>query len=181
MPRIAPLDPAHAAPASRALLDQIHGALGATPAMFRTVAHSPTALKALWNLFGTLGTGTLTARLGEQIAIAVADANRCSYCLSAHTALGRNAGLSDAELAAAQRGDSAEAASSAALRFALKVVAQRGQVEDADVAALRAAGFADAQIVEILAHVALNLFTNYVNVALGVEVDFPPVALSRAA
>lgn len=181
MSRIAPLDTTAAAPAARAVLDQVQSALGGTPAMFRTIAHSPAALKAVWGLFGALGTGQLTARLGEQIAVAVANANGCEYCLAAHTALGQQAGLGTAELAAAQLGESNEAATAAALRFALKVVAERGHVSEADVQAVRLAGFTEGQVVEILAHVALNLFTNYVNVALGVDVDFPPVALRRAA
>lgn len=167
--------------ASRAVLDAVHGAFGATPNMFRAVANSPAALQAMWGFFGALGGGAISARLGEQIAVAVADRNRCEYCLAAHTALGRKAGATPAEMAAAQAGESADPAAAAALRFALKLVEQRGQVGDADVAALREAGFGDGQIVEILAHVALNLFTNYVNVAFAVPVDFPGVKLRSAA
>lgn len=166
--------------ASRATLDAIHGAFGATPHMFRAVANSPAALGALWGFFGALGGGTLPAKLGEQIAVAVADRNACEYCLAAHTALGRKAGATPAEMSAAQAGESADPATAAALRFALQLVEQRGQVEDADVAALRAAGYDDGQVVEILAHVALNLFTNYVNVAFAVPVDFPGVKLRKA-
>jgi uncharacterized peroxidase-related enzyme len=179
-----PLVSATDAPAaSRPLLDAVHGAFGATPAMFRAVANSPAALQAMWGFFGALsdhGGGSIPAKLGEQIAVAVADRNGCEYCLAAHTALGRKAGASAAEMSAAQAGESADPATAAALRFALKLVEQRGQVDDADVAALRAAGFVDGQIVEILAHVALNLFTNYVNVAFAVPVDFPGVKLRSA-
>ena len=115
--------------------------------------------------------------LGEQIAVAIANRNACEYCLAAHTALGRKAGASIEQMAAAQIGQSSDPATSAALDFALKVVEERAQIADGDVQALRAAGFDDEQIVEILAHVALNLFTNYVNVAFDVPVDFPKVAL----
>jgi len=167
--------------ASRATLDAVHGAFGATPNMFRAVANSPAALQAMWAFFGALGGGSIPAKLGEQIAVAVADRNACEYCLAAHTALGRKAGASAAEMSAAQAGESADPATAAALRFALQVVQQRGQVGDADVASLRAAGYGDGQIVEILAHVALNLFTNYVNVAFAVPVDFPGVKLRSAA
>ncbi|MNT41266.1 Carboxymuconolactone decarboxylase family protein [compost metagenome] len=145
--------------------------------MFRAVANSPAALKSMWAAFGALGGGVLTAQLGEKIAVAVADSNRCEYCLAAHTALGRKAGASAAEMAAAQAGRADDPQTAAALDFALKLVRQHGQVGDGDVAALRAAGFDDEQIVEILAHVALNLFTNYVNVAFDVPVDFPRVPL----
>ncbi|KQV48530.1 carboxymuconolactone decarboxylase [Pelomonas sp. Root1217] len=167
--------------ASRATLDAIHGAFGATPNMFRAVANSPAALQAMWSFFGALGGGAIPAKLGEQIAVAVADRNACEYCLAAHTALGRKAGATSGEMSAAQVGESADPAAAAALRFALQLVEGRGQVGDADVAALRAAGFGDGQIVEILAHVALNLFTNYVNVAFAVPVDFPVVKLRSAA
>lgn len=167
-----------AAPAaSQPLLAQIHQAFGATPNMFKAVANSPAALQSMWAAFGALGKGTLGARLGEQIAVAIANRNRCEYCLAAHTVLGQKAGASADEMAAAQGGQSDDARTAAALAFALKVVEQRAQVGDADVAQLRAAGFDDGQVVEILAHVALNLFTNYINVALDVPVDFPKVAL----
>jgi uncharacterized peroxidase-related enzyme len=163
--------------ASQALLAQIQQAFGATPNMFKAVANSPAALQSMWAAFGALGKGTLGARLGEQIAVAIANRNRCEYCLAAHTVLGQNAGASAAEMAAAQAGQSADPRTAAALAFALKVVEQRAQIGDADVASLRKAGFSDGQIVEIMAHVALNLFTNYINVALDVPVDFPRVAL----
>jgi uncharacterized peroxidase-related enzyme len=119
--------------------------------------------------------------VGEQIAVAVADRNACEYCLAAHTALGRKAGASAEEMSAAQGGDAADPKTAAALRFALQLVEARGQVGDADVQAVRAAGYSDQEIVEILAHVALNLYTNYVNVAFAVPVDFPAVKLRRAA
>ena len=163
--------------ASEPLLAQIGQAFGATPNMFTAVSNSPAALQSMWSAFGALGKGTLGARLGEQIAVAIANANRCQYCLSAHTLLGKNAGASEAEMAAAQVGRSDDPRTAAALAFVLKVVEKRAQVDDADVAALRAAGFDEGQVVEIIAHVALNLFTNYINVALDIPVDFPKVAL----
>lgn len=180
MSRIPQVDPAATTPERQALLSAVHQAFGATPAMFRTVAQSPAALKMMWGAFGALGGGVIPPKLGEQIAVAVADRNACEYCLAAHTALGRKAGASAAEMAAAQAGESSDPKTNAALRFALKLVDARGQVADADVQALRTAGFGDEHIVEILAHVALNLFTNYVNVAFAVPVDFPAVPLRRA-
>jgi uncharacterized peroxidase-related enzyme len=177
-----PLATAATAPAaSQPLLAQIQGAFGATPNMFRAVANSPAALASLWGSFGALGGGVLPAKLGEQIAVAVADRNACHYCLAAHTMLGKKAGATADEMTEAQAGRSADPQTAAALTFALKVVENRANVSDADVAALRAVGFSDEAIVEILAHVALNLFTNYVNVALDVPVDFPGVKLRKAA
>ncbi|UOD28524.1 carboxymuconolactone decarboxylase family protein [Massilia violaceinigra] len=165
--------PANAAP----LLDQVQAAFGATPNMFRAVANSPAALASMWAAFGALGGGTLGARLGEQIAVAIADLNRCEYCLAAHTMLGRKAGASAQEMSAAQAGQSDDPKSAAALRFAVAMVRERGQVDAAEVDALRRAGFNDGEMMEIMAHIALNLFTNYVNVAFAVPVDFPQVKL----
>ena len=167
--------------ASRPLLSQIHGVFGTVPAMFAAVANAPAALASMWGSFGALGGGTLPAKLGEQIAVAVADRNRCHYCLAAHTVLGQKAGATREEMAEAQAGRSDDPRTAAALAFALKVVERRADVSAADVAALREAGFDDEGIVEILAHVALNLFTNYVNIALDVPVDFPAVQLRKAA
>lgn len=177
MSRVPLIDPAQTTGERKQVLDQIHGAFGATPAMFRAVANSSAALKSMWGSFGALGGGVISPKLGEQLAVAIADRNQCEYCLAAHNALGRKAGATAAEMAAAQQGKSDDPKTSAALRFALKVVNDRAQLSDADVQALRAAGFNDEQIVEILAHVALNLFTNYVNVAFAVPVDFPAVKL----
>lgn len=177
-----PLSNLDTAPAgSQAALAQIAGAFGATPNMFRAVANSPAALSSLWGSFGALGGGALPVKLREQIAVAVADRNACHYCLAAHTALGRKAGASGEEMVQAQAGRSDDPKTAAALAFALKVVEQRAQIEAADIAALRGAGFDDEAIVEILAHVALNIFTNYVNIALDVPVDFPAVKLRHAA
>ena len=172
---------ANAPAASQPLLAQIHGAFGATPNMFRAVANSPAALASLWGSFGALGGGVLSAKLGEQIAVAVADRNACNYCLAAHTMLGKKAGATADEMTEAQAGRSSDPQTAAALTFALKVVENRANVSESDVDALRDVGFSDEAIVEILAHVALNLFTNYVNVAFDVPVDFPGVKLRKAA
>ncbi|KAG1390144.1 hypothetical protein G6F59_015299 [Rhizopus arrhizus] len=181
MTRVSLIDSSNTAADRAALLTQIHGACGATPNMFKAVANSPAALQSMWGAFGALGSGVIPAKLGEQIAVAVADRNACEYCLAAHTALGRKAGASAEEMSAAQAGQATDPKTAAALRFALQLVEARGQVSQADVQAVRAAGFNDEAIVEILAHVALNLFTNYVNVAFAVPVDFPGVKLRRAA
>lgn len=177
MSRIQLITPADTTGERQQLLGQIQQAFGATPNMFKAVANSTAALKSMWGSFGALGGGVIPAKLGEQIAVAIADRNNCEYCLAAHTALGRKAGASAEEMSAAQAGQSADAKTAAALRFAVAVVNNRAQIADADVAGLRDAGYSDEEIVEILAHVALNLFTNYINVAFQVPVDFPSVKL----
>jgi uncharacterized peroxidase-related enzyme len=181
MSRVELINRAAATGERKEILDQIQSAFCATPAMFRAVANSPAALKMMWAAFGALGSGTLPAKLGEQVAVLIADRNACEYCLAAHTMLGRKAGASAQEMGEAQAGRSADPRTAAALTFAAKLVADRGQATDDDVAALRAAGFTDEEIVELIAHVALNLFTNYVNVSLAVPTDFPAVKLLQAA
>jgi uncharacterized peroxidase-related enzyme len=166
---------------SKAILEQIHGAFGTVPAMFQATANSPVALKSMWGSFGALAGGKLPAKLKELLAVAIADRNDCEYCLAAHTALGRKAGASAQEITDAQAGRSSDPQTAAAIAFALKLVERRAQLNDDDFAALRRAGFDEETIVEILAHVALNLFTNYVNVSLRVPVDFPAVKLRRSA
>ncbi|MBI3727498.1 MAG: carboxymuconolactone decarboxylase family protein [Burkholderiales bacterium] len=161
-----------------AILNDINTAFGVTPNMFRAVANSTAALNSMWSAFAALGNGVIPAKLGEQIAVAIANLNQCEYCLAAHTVLGQKAGASSAEMAAAQSGNSHDTKTDAALKFALKVVRQRAQISKEDVEALRLQGYDDEHIVEIMAHVALNLYTNYINVALDVPLDFPKVKLS---
>lgn len=177
MNRIPLVSPADTNGDRQQLLAQIQGAFGATPNMFKAVANSTAALKSMWGSFGALGGGVIDAKLGEQIAVAIADRNDCEYCLAAHTVLGRKAGASADEMSAAQAGQSSDPKTAAALRFAIAVVNNRAQIGDGEVEALRTVGFNDEAIVEIMAHVALNLFTNYVNVAFKVPVDFPSVKL----
>ena len=161
---------------AKPLLEAVDKQIGFVPNLFRVVANSPAALEGYLGMSGALAKGRLPAQTRERIALAVAQINGCSYCLSAHSALGRNmAKLSDAEMAANRHGGSLDPKADAAVRFAARVVRERGHVSDADVQAVRMAGYDDAQIVEIVQHVALNTWTNYVNLVGGTEVDFPAV------
>jgi uncharacterized peroxidase-related enzyme len=172
-----------AAPAAaKPMLDAVKKKLGIAPNLFRLVANSPAALEGYLGLMEALGKGTLPAATHERIALAVAEINGCSYCLSAHTYLGRNvAKLDDAEIAANREGTSNDANAEAAVRFAASVANARGHVSDADVRAVKAAGYDDAQVVEIVLHVALNTWTNYVNEVGGTEIDFPLVTARKVA
>ena len=162
--------------AAQPLLDAVKKQLGIVPNLFRVVGNSPAALEGYLGLNAALGKGLLDARTRERIALAVAELNGCDYCLSAHTYLGKNiAKLDDAELAANREGGSSDAKADAALRFAAKVVRERGHVTDADVKTVKAAGYSDAQVIEIVLHVALNTLTNYVNEVAKTEIDFPVV------
>lgn len=166
--------------AAHALLNGVKAQLGLVPNLFRVLANSPAALGGYLGLNGALAKGALDARTRERIALAVAEVNGCGYCLAAHTFIGTNlAKLDAAEIAANRAGRSNDAKADAAVRFAVAVTEARGHVGDEVLATVRAAGWTDAEILEITVHVALNTLTNYVNEVAGTEVDFPVVA--RAA
>lgn len=168
--------------ASKPLLAAVREQLGVVPNLMKVVGHSPAALEGYLALNGALARGSLDARLRECIALAVAEYNGCDYCLSAHDYLGRNvAKLSGAEIDAARDGRSADARTNAALVFARRVAESRGRVGDADLAALRAADFDEDSVVEIVAAVALNVLTNYINNVAQTDIDFPKVSAKLAA
>lgn len=167
--------------ASKATLDAVHQQLGVVPNLYRLIANSPAALAAFASFQGALAK-TLDVKTRERIALAVAQVNGCSYCLSAHTYLGLNlARLSPQEIALNRKGASGDAKANAAVAFASEVARQRGHVGDTDMEAVRAAGFTDAQIVEIVALVAENTFTNYLNEVAKTDIDFPVVLVADAA
>lgn len=168
--------------AAQPLLQNAKKQLGSVPNLFRVIANSPAALEGYFGLNGALAKGSLDAKTRERIALAIAEINGCDYCLSAHTYLGKNlAKLDDDEIAANRNGASNDPKADAAVRFAAKVVRQRGHVGDNDVAAVKAAGFDDAAVIEIVLHVALNTLTNYVNEVARTEIDFPAIAPRKAA
>jgi uncharacterized peroxidase-related enzyme len=172
-----------AAPAaSRPLLETVKKQLGAVPNLFRLVANSPSALQGYVALFDALNKGSLPAPTRERIALAVSELNGCSYCLSAHAYLGKNlAKLDDAEISTNRNGSSNDPFAASAVRFAVKVARERGHVGQDDVNALRTAGYDDAQIIEIVLHVALTTWTNYINEVARTDIDFPVIASRKAA
>jgi uncharacterized peroxidase-related enzyme len=146
------------------------------------VANSPAALDGYVGMLEALAAGELPAATHERIAIAIAEANGCDYCLSAHAWLGKNvAKLDEAEMAANRRGASNDARAEAAVRFARQVMESRGHVSDAGLKAVRDAGYSDAEVIEIVQHVALNTWTNYVNSVARTTIDFPVVAARKVA
>lgn len=178
MPRLEAIETAQADPKAKTLLEGVQKKLGMTPNLMRTMANSPAVLEAYLGFSTTLTRTSLAPKLREQIALTVGEANHCQYCLSAHTAMGKLAGLSDEEIADSRRGVSPDRKTEAVLQLARQIVTERGWVSDDDVAAARAAGVNDTEIAEIIAHVALNLFTNYFNHVVGTEVDFPEVEVA---
>lgn len=166
---------------TRPLLDAVQKQLGVVPNLFRLVALSPAALQGYLGFSGALAK-TLDLRTRERIALAVAQVNGCDYCLSAHTYLGLNmARLDAAEIALNRQGASSDAKANAAVGFAAKVATSRGQVGDSDLRAVRDAGYSDAEIVEIVAVVAENMFTNFINNVAKTDIDFPVVRSAEAA
>jgi uncharacterized peroxidase-related enzyme len=164
------------------MLEAVKKQLGVVPNMFRLISTSPQALEGYLALSGALGRGALPAATRERIALAVAEINGCDYCLSAHTYLGKNlAHLDDAEMTANRNGASNDPKADAAVRFAAQVARGRGQIGREDLSAVKAAGYTDAQLIEIVQHVALNTWTNYFNEVFKTDIDFPVVEASKAA
>lgn len=181
MPRIIPLEPHQADRTVAATLKGVKAKLGTLPNLFTTLARAPAALNGYLQLSETLSRGQLTPRQREMIAIVVAQANACAYCLAAHIAIGQGVGLNDEDIERARHGGAVDARDDAIAELALWIVRSRGDVNDRDLEAARQAGLDDGLIIEIVAQVALNVLTNYVNRVAGTELDFPAVDLSPAA
>ncbi len=176
MPRIQPVNETNTPAASAPLLAGVKAQLGVVPAMMATWAHAPAALKAYTAMAGALASGELSAAERELIALAVAEANQCGYCLAAHHVLGRGAGLSEDGMAAARDGRGTTVRDAALATLAQQIVRQRGLISDAEFAAARSA-LGEAAVLEVIAVVALNIYTNYTNHIAQTAVDFPEVAL----
>lgn len=169
------IDAAEATGRTKTIFENVQKHLGVLPNLMRVVANSPAALNAYVSFDTALAGGKLPAKVREQIAIAVAKANACDYCLSAHTVLGSAAGLDATELSLAQDAASSDRRTATLLQFVRKVVQQRGRVAPSEVETLRQSGYTDEEIVETIAAIAVNIFTNYFNNIAGTEIDFPVV------
>jgi uncharacterized peroxidase-related enzyme len=181
MSRIAIPTLAESPDAAKPTLHAVGQKLGVVPNLFRLIGVSPAALTGFAAFQGALSS-TFDVKTRERIALAVSEVNGCNYCLSAHTYLALNlAKLSPEEVALNRKGHSGDARADAAVQFANRVVSQRGHVTDGDLTAVREAGVSDAQIVEIVALVAENTFTNYLNEVANTDIDFPVVEHAQAA
>lgn len=181
MSRIPLVDPMTARGPAKALLDAVQSQLGVTPNFIRLLANSPKALEGFLGLYGALPGFAIDKPTQERIALAVAEGNACEYCVSAHTAIGRKVGLGNDEMQLNRRGESGESNASAAVRFARALNDSMGDVSALDVEAARAAGLTDGELVEIIALVALNVFTNLLGKASRMAIDFPTVGLLEPA
>lgn len=175
MTRIPAVDPAVTEGKTRDQLAAVNRMLGATPNLFRVAAQAPAVLDGLVGLIGALSRGGLGGATREAIALAVAQRNGCDYCLSAHAVLGAGAGLSPDDITAARSATATDPRLAAILRFAGSIVERRGQITDDQLADLRRAGGSDADALEVVANVALNVLTNYLNLVAATEIDFPVV------
>jgi uncharacterized peroxidase-related enzyme len=156
-------------------LSQVEKSLGMVPNLFATLGNAPVALDGFLSLTKTLSRGRLTARQREIVALAVSQENECRYCLSAHTASSKGVGLDDAGALKARSGEGEDGFERALALFAKEIVRQRGHVSDKELERARKARIDDGLVMEIVANVALNTFTNYANEVADTEIDFPVV------
>lgn len=178
MTRLQALDPETATGKTKELFNAVQGKLGSVPNMMRTMGNSDAVLEGYLNLSGALSKGKLNARTGELIALAVSESNSCNYCLAAHTFIGEKLLKTDLSvLEAARAGESSDVKTQAILQLAKALVSKNGLVTDADVNAVKTAGVTDGEIAETVAHVALNVLTNYFNNTANTTVDFPAVSV----
>ena len=168
-------------PEQKALFEAIHAQLGVVPNFLKAFANSPAALKAFLGLHGIAGDGSLDPQTRERIALALAQQNSCEYCLSAHTAISRKAGLDSAEIEANRSGGSRDEKAAVAVRFARSLVAHMGEVTTAELVEMRNAGYSESDIVEVITHVGMNILTNMLGKAGRIDIDFPKVELQLAA
>ena len=177
MQRIPLIAPDAAAGRTRDLFATTEAMLGSVPNVARTAANSPAVLEGLLGLLAASGKATIGGRLTNQVLLAVSEANTCDYCVSLlTTAMAPPAGLTAADILASRGGTATDPKEAAALRFAKAVLSSRGRVADADLTAVRAAGFTDAHVTELVATVALGCFTNFLNNVADTTLDAPKAA-----
>lgn len=180
MSRIPQIADAEASPSVRDLFGAIRSQIGMVPNLYRVAANEPAVLKSMLAVNEALASGRFDNRTREAIALAVAGANECDYCASAHAAISAGLKVDEATIQGHLAGRSADARLQAILDLALAISAEKGRVDDMALAAARAAGLTDADIVEIAGHVVANIFTNYLNHVAETEIDFPVRAAAAA-
>ena len=181
MPRIAPLDPETATGPSRELLDAVQQKLGFQPNLLKTMAQSPAALKMYLAMSEALSTTSLSAKVRESVALSIATVNGCEYCGAAHAAVGKAVGLDAGEIARNLHGQSGDPKTQASIDFALATVKKQGWLDSSDLDAARKAGLTEAELSELIAIVAFNVYTNYFNHIAETQIDFPTVELPEPA
>lgn len=177
MTRLQALNPETTTGKTKELFNAVQSKLGSVPNMMRTMGNSDAVLEGYLSLSGALAKGKLNSRTGELIALAVSESNDCDYCLAAHTFIGEKLLKTDLSiLEAARSGESSDAKTRSILQLSKVLIAKNGRVNDQDINNAKNAGVSDAEIAETIAHVALNVLTNYFNNAANTEIDFPVAA-----
>ena len=171
--RLTPIEAKQSTQELQGIISKHQPSAKGVPHFIRLLANSPVSLKAYVQAEEALANGQLTQKQREEISIAVAEINGSKYCLATHELAGRQAGLSDGDIWSARKalGDNPKA--NAMLHFVQAVVLQRGEVSDIDFSIMREAGFSDAEIIEVLANIVLNIFTNYFNLLAQTNLDYP--------
>jgi uncharacterized peroxidase-related enzyme len=176
MSRLQQISPGSATGKAQDLLAAVNAKLGMVPNMTRAMANAPAVLEGYLQLSGSLSHGALSAKVREQLALAISEVNGCDYCLAAHSAVGKMVGLTSDQIRDSRLGAAIDPKTDALIRFARKVVDACGRVTNGDLDEVREAGFDDGAIAEVVAHVALNVFTNYFNNLAETDLDFPRAA-----
>jgi uncharacterized peroxidase-related enzyme len=173
--RIAPVEPAVANEPTQQLFSAVKAQMGKVPNMMKTMAHSPALLEGYLAFRGSLDKGVLPETVRQQVALFVSQQNGCEYCLSAHTLTGRHAGLNREQVLLARQGQAQDTKQQAVLNLVQNILDWRGDVSNEQFAAARTAGLTEAEISEVVGHVALTTLTNYFNQLTQPVVDFPRV------
>ena len=177
--RIATLNPDTTTGKAKELFTAVKNKLGFIPNLIKVFGNSPATLQTYLSLGELTGSGNFSNKFREQLALSVAEANDCNYCLSAHTAIGKMNGLSDQEIEASRKSDASDAKQKAGLQFAQSVTVNRGKVSSEELKAVKEAGYTDEDILEIVLNVVSNTLTNYVNHIAETEIDFPVVEAGK--
>jgi uncharacterized peroxidase-related enzyme len=158
------------------LYSGIKAAIGVVPNAYNNIgSNSPIALETLLNIDGVLKNGTLGAKEGEVVKLVVSQTAECDYCLAAHTLIGKKTGFSKADILAIRRGaPSSDTRFDALAGFTRELITTTGTIQASALDKIKAAGFTDSQIVEIVLAITSITFTNLFNRINDTELDFPP-------
>ena len=176
MPRLNVVKPEQATGQTKELYDAIKRAVGGVPNIYQGVGNSAPALEGVLHIGEVLRKGQLTTAEIEAVKLVVSEAYGCTYCLAAHTLLGKKAGLTQEQTISIRRGASPDPKVGALVKFVNAAIQPKGRISDEDLHAVKAAGYNDAQITEILLVVAQTVFTNLFNRVHQTPLDFPPAA-----
>jgi len=177
--RIKTLNPETTTGQSKALFNTVKSKIGMVPNLLKVMGNSPATLETYLALGQLSEKGNFNAKFREQLALAIAEANGCNYCLSAHSFIGAKQGLSDEEIEKNRLGLSADAKIQEALQFAQKVTKNKGLVNNDDLKTFKAAGYTDEDVLEVVLNVVSNTLTNYINHIAETEIDFPKVEAGK--